>query len=108
MVQLHLGLVLNAVGQTDPAREQLKKGLDILAPGLQAQTITRAREVLAQLDGGTPASPDAAPAADDGDAAPAPLNEAPAAGTQGATKAADGESSDASATEETPAGAPSN
>lgn len=50
MVQLHLGLVLNANDRPDAARVQLQKGLEMLAPDAKADTITRAREVLAALE----------------------------------------------------------
>lgn len=57
MVQLHLGLVQDALGQVDAAKEQLKKGLDILPADRQAQTITQARDVLAKLENPAPEAP---------------------------------------------------
>ena len=63
MVQLHLGLVLNANDRPDAAMAQLQKGLEMLSPDAEAQTITRAREVLAALENPA-AAPDTAGDAD--------------------------------------------
>lgn len=56
MVQLHLGLVLNANDRPDAAMAQLQKGIEMLPPDAEAQTITRAREVLAALENPTAAA----------------------------------------------------
>lgn len=56
MVQIHLGLVQEALGRTEEARAQLRKGLDMLPPDRSDKAIADARAVLARLE--------AAPAAD--------------------------------------------
>lgn len=61
MVQLHLGLVQNALGQADLAKVQLQKGLDLLPADRQAHTITEAREALARLEAGPAPESGAAP-----------------------------------------------
>lgn len=50
IVQLHLGVVQAALGQSDAARAQLEKGLAMLPEGQEGQSITAAREALARLD----------------------------------------------------------
>jgi tetratricopeptide (TPR) repeat protein len=66
LVQYHLGLALNALGQSAQARDSLNKALE-LTPPLFAADLERAREVLKQIEASvvapaTPAAP--APAGD--------------------------------------------
>ena len=55
IVQLHLGIVQAAVGKSEAAKAQLQKGLDMLDPGQEGQSITAAREALARLNAPAPA-----------------------------------------------------
>lgn len=54
IVQLHLGIVQAAVGETEAAKAQLQKGLDMLPEGQEGQSITAARETLARLNAPAP------------------------------------------------------
>lgn len=60
MVQIHLGLVQEAVGKSADARAQLEKGLGMLREDQEGPSITLAREALARLD--APAAEPADPA----------------------------------------------
>ncbi|WP_239986179.1 tetratricopeptide repeat protein [Paracoccus sp. SY] len=82
LVQLHLGVVQAALGQTEAAKAQLEKGLGMLPEDQEGQTITAAREALARLndpasanapsDRPAEATPEGAPADSAEAAAPAP------------------------------------
>lgn len=82
IVQLHLGVVQAAVGKSDAAKAQLKKGFDMLPQGQEGQSVAAAREAQARLENPAPdqdaaqgaapgASQGAGDGADDGSAAPA-------------------------------------
>lgn len=73
MVQIHLGLVQEAVGKSDAAKAQLTKALAMLAADAEGSSVTLARETLARLE--NPAAPAADTAAD---ATPAATTSAPA------------------------------
>lgn len=67
MVQIHLGLVQDAVGKAEDAKAQLQKGLEMLPDGQEGPSITQARETLVRLENpGTqqPAESGTAPATD--------------------------------------------
>lgn len=87
VVQLHLGVVQAALGQTEAAKAQLQKGFDMLPEGREGQSITAAREAMARLENPpqaeapAPAAPqDASPAATPAPAAPAAAAPAPVPG----------------------------
>ena len=61
IVQLHLGIVQAALGQADAAREQLRKGLDMLPEGQEGQSVTAARDALTRLDSPAAESQSGAP-----------------------------------------------
>ncbi|MFC3169443.1 tetratricopeptide repeat protein [Paracoccus fontiphilus] len=50
VVQLHLGVVQEAVGKTEAAKAQLQKGFEMLPEGQEGRSITAAREAQARLD----------------------------------------------------------
>ncbi|MBK4218140.1 tetratricopeptide repeat protein [Paracoccus caeni] len=65
MVQIHLGVVQEAVGQNDAARAQLRKGLDMLPADEPGPSIIRARAALERLENPAGASSEAAPEGED-------------------------------------------
>ncbi len=74
MVQIHLGLVQDALGKSDVAKAQLTKALALLAPDAEGSSVTLARETLTRLEAPAAttdaAEPDTATSAQTG-AAPA-------------------------------------
>jgi tetratricopeptide (TPR) repeat protein len=60
IVQLHLGVVQEAIGKTEAARAQLQKGFDMLPEGQEGQSINAAREAQARLENPAPAQETAA------------------------------------------------
>ena len=70
MVQIHLGLVQEAVGKTEDAKAQLQKGLEMLPEGREGASITQARDALTRLENPASQAPATGEAASGTDAAP--------------------------------------